>query len=265
MLIHKAVQIGSFLLLLGCVFYSATNYDSKPATPDPVKMTIGVGADNFPYGYETREGRVAGFNADTAQAICDLLHWQCRIELVPHAKLLDELRNRRIDVAVAHMAENPNEKGIVYSTPYLRSGSILLTANRAIRDTDPKWLAGLTIAVGKGTRQETVAKTVYAPAGATLVTVLSSSELFKTLEEGAVDAVLVDTMNGIEHLKQMDDFAIFPAGIYSPEKEHPYELRRMVMRAGDKRIDALNQALVELKLNGTLQMLLIKYFKLVSL
>lgn len=263
--IHKAGPIGSFLALLGCTLYYVASYDSTPATPAPVEVTVGVGANNFPYGYETRDGRVAGFNVDVVQAACDLLHWQCRIELVPYATLLEELRSRRIDVAVAHLAENPNEKGVAYSAPYLRSGTMLLTRDRAIHDTDPALLQGRKIAVGAGTRQEIVAETAYAPAGATLVTVPTASELFAALEEGAVDAVLVDAMNGIEHLKQTDDAAIFPAGIYSPEKERPYELRRMVMRAGDKRIDALNRALTEMKLDGSLQTLFIKHFKLVSL
>ena len=263
--IHKAGPIGSFLALLGCTLYYVAGYDSTPATPAPVKVTVGVGANNFPYGYETRDGRVAGFNADAAQAACDLLHWQCRIELVPYATLLDELRSRRIDVAVAHLAENSNEKGVAYSVPYLRSGTMLLTRDRAIHDTDPELLKGRKIAVGKGTRQEVVGETAYLPAGATLVRVDSAHELFTALEDGTVDAALVDAMNGIAHLKQTVDAEVFPAGIYSPEKERPYELRRMVMRAGDKRIDALNRALTEMKLDGSLQTLFIKHFKLVSL
>ncbi|WP_123957643.1 substrate-binding periplasmic protein [Sutterella megalosphaeroides] len=232
MLIHKVGPIGSLLLLLGGAIYYMAGYEVEPAAPIPVEITVGVGANNYPYGYETRDGRPAGFN---------------------------------VDVAVAHLSEDPSEKSVAYSKPYLRSGTMLLTRDSSIHDTDPELFEGRKIAVGKGTHQEVVGETAYLPAGATLIRVDSAHELFTAVEDGTVDAALVDAMNGIEHLKHTDNAEIFPAGIYSPEKERPYELQRMVMRAGDKRLEALDRALTELKLNGKLQAIFIKHFKLVSL
>lgn len=262
-------KIGPVVGLAAVVAFAAYySFDISSTTDNPaalVQITVGVGASNFPYGYETPQGHAAGFNVDVTQAVCDRLHWQCTVELVPYGELLDKLRSKNIDLVVANLPIDPEQSGIVYSKPYARSGSLLLTTNPEVHGVEPENFRGLTIAAGHGTHQEDIVRNVYVPAGAELLTVTYAHEAYAALENGMADAVLIDTLNGISQLKRTENNKVFPAGIYASENEFPYELRRMAMRAGDKRMKLVNQALTSLKLDGTLQTIFIKHFQLVSL
>ena len=215
-------------------------------------LTVGVDVPYEPF----EQGRAPdydGFDIDLINAIAEKLELDVQIKDTPFDTIFRDLAQGKFDLVISGSTiTDEREKVIDFSDPYfLAEQSLLVKSDSDIQTIDD--LAGETVGVQMGTTGE-----IYVKENAPDATVRSYGELddaYNALVAGQVEAVLFDlpgnqeaarTKKGLEVRESYDTGEEF--GIAFPEDAQALR-------------EAANEALQELKDDGTFAELYNEYFR----
>lgn len=142
---------------------------------------------------------------------------------------------------------------IDFSEPYYDSlQSLLVSADSGIASIDD--LGGMTVGVQQGTTGETYA-TENTPEGTEIVQYPSDGELWPAIQAGQIDAILQDQPVNVVH--ERDDSTYTIVEEYDTEESYGFAFAK-----GEKTelLTAINEALAELREDGTYQEIYDTYF-----
>ncbi len=245
----RAGQIVLSLLVLGLSFVP-----SGHAAP----LKVATEGNYAPFSYHDDSGRLAGFDVEIAQALCQQMQSDCEIQAIAWEALIPSLESGEVDMIVASMARTPErEQRVAFSDYYYQSHSVFAGKLGIAADTSPEALAGLRMAIIGGTIQADFAQTRYPQSPLILVT--HQEEAFGLLLSGQADLVLSDTINLLEFLQQPQasgyDFIGPPLlGDTLSSKAH------IAVRQRDRLLGRVNRALEEIRLNGVYDRINRHYF-----
>lgn len=229
--------------------------------------TVGVAEKNPPFAFMNEKGEADGFNVEVTNEICRRMGVKCIVRSIPYADLLNELRAGKIDMVVSHMPRLSNEHNVVYTDPYVRSGTILVAKKDrgTMTDIEPNAFAGQTIIAARNARQATVVRDKFVPAGAKLLETDYLEDFFAALRDGRADVGFVDALSAVTYLRTEAGRGFVPIGFYGKGDERAYEQRRVVLSAEhEDSLHELNRTIAEMKLDGALENLSLRYFGFVS-
>jgi lysine/arginine/ornithine transport system substrate-binding protein len=226
-------------------------------------IRFGVEASYPPFESKSPSGQLQGFDIDLGNALCAQLKAKCVWVENSFDGLIPALRARKFDVIDSAMninakrAEQVDFTNPVYVTPaqlVARKGSKLQPTTES--------LSGHSVGVLQGSIQEQYAKQMWATKGVNIVSYPTQDAAYADLVSGRVDATFVDASSaslGFLNQPVGKDFA-FAGDPVKDEKVIGSGVGLAVRKGNDGLRDALNEAFVELKRNGTYQQLLKKYF-----
>ena len=159
------------------------------------------------------------------------------------------MRGGELDLIVAGLAQNEQRQAYMdFTNSYYHSRSIYLGLPNSV-DISPEGLKGKRIGVQEHTQQEIFLQRHWADV-VELIRFPAYEQLLEAFCAGGLDAILVDGLSGYEFLQSErgQPFAILDDPL-PPDADLAYA--HIGVRKGDPElVDALNEAIVHIKLNG---------------
>jgi cystine transport system substrate-binding protein len=223
---------------------------------DSGELVIGTEGTYQPFTYhEGGSGALTGYDVDVATAVAEKLDLTPTFEETQFDALLAGLDAGRFDI-VANQISITDEREVSYdfSTPYTVSRGAVITA---ADDTDITSLADLD---GKTTAQSQSSNfyTTAKDAGADVQVVEGWAQSVALLEQGRIDATVNDELTFLDYVKTNPDRA---AGIKIAATTDDVSRSALVTTKGsDDLVEAIDEALAELKADGTIAEISDRYF-----
>jgi len=220
------------------------------------ELVIGTEGTYQPFTYhEGGAGALTGYDVDVATAVAEKLGVTPTFEETQFDALLAGLTAGRFDL-VANQISITDEREATYdfSTPYTVSRGVVITAADNTDISSLSDLEGKTTAQSQSSNFYTTAK----DAGADVQVVDGWAQSVALLEQGRIDATVNDELTFLDYVKTNPDQA---AGIKIAATTDDVSRSALVTTKGsDDLVTAIDDALAELKADGTLATISEKYF-----
>lgn len=244
-----AASLAAATLFSGC---SSNSSDNNAAAEEEKVLIVGT-EPTFPPFEFTEDGKDVGFDIDLLQAISDKIGYKMEIKNLGFDALIPALKSGQIDIIAAGMdATEERRKQVDFTDVYFDGGYTLVVRKDNTDITGYDSLPGKTVGAQVGARAAYYAR----EHGATVKEFDTNSQGWMELEAGTCDAVSIDSavamyylrQGGDQSLKLVDDLIRDRHVAMAISKDKP-ELR-----------DKINNALRELKADGTYASLYKKWF-----
>lgn len=254
--------------LLGacCVFgmtalLGACNQDSapKPTQETAPQAVFRVATDGAfaPFNYTQADGSLAGFDIDLANALCTKMQMTCDIKAHDWDGIIPALKTGKYDAIIGAMAVTPERQlQVDFSDTYFSSPLIFVAKKQMNFDpADSAQIDSANIGVQRATSASDWLAKHHPTAKVKLYDTLDNSLM--DLGAGRVEASLADKMAVITWLKSDlgKDFEIKGEDINVGDN-----VAIAINKDNPELLNKLNQALIELRADGTYDKLVIQHF-----
>ncbi|HEX8599229.1 MAG TPA: ABC transporter substrate-binding protein [Chloroflexia bacterium] len=218
--------------------------------------TLRVGIDpTYPPFDTLREGQVAGYDAELAEAIARDLGVKVEFRTLALDTLYDSLIAGNVDMLVSALPPIPERQADVrYSTPYYQSGQVLVVREGESAISSVETLAGRKVGVELGSNADTEARRLQrstAPGMQLQSTYRSPEEALDALVSGEVEAAITDNASAQTYL------ATYPGSVTAlspPLTDEPFVVA--VPARADALAGSVNATIERLRNSGELAQLM---------
>ncbi|MCJ0699522.1 transporter substrate-binding domain-containing protein [Frigoribacterium faeni] len=220
------------------------------------ELVIGTEGTYQPFTYhEGGSGALTGYDVDVATAVAEKLDLTPKFEETQFDALLAGLDAGRFDIVANQISiTDEREASFDFSTPYTVSRGAVITAADNTDITSLADLEGKTTAQSQSSNFYTTAK----DAGADVQVVEGWAQSVALLEQGRIDATVNDELTFLDYVKTNPDKA---AAIKIAATTDDVSNSALVTTKGsDDLVAAIDDALAELKADGTLAEISDQYF-----
>jgi arginine/ornithine transport system substrate-binding protein len=249
------------ILLATIVLFAAAGHMPAAAT-DAGPLRIGVQNERPPFSFSDDEGELQGFDVEIAWALCAVLQAECQLLPFEFTALLPGLEDGRIDAAVASVSITEERlQRVDFTDKYYQASNRFVARRGTVSDITPSGLTGKTIGVKRGTIHDRYLSDQLAST-ADIRRYGYSDEIFIDLALGRLDLTFADNITLSESFLKTDLGAEFD--FVGPALSDPQWFGRgegIAVRKGDHELLArLNQALRQIRADGTYEEIRTKYF-----
>lgn len=213
---------------------------TEPTNSDNV-IVMGTNAEFEPFEY--RDGLdIVGFDVEIAKAVANKLGKELKIEDMAFDSLIMGLNNDKMDFIAAGMtATEERAQQVDFSDSYFKSKQVIIVKadNTAIASADD--LVGKSVGVQLGTTGDLF---VSGTEGVTVVQVKKGTQAVMDLQNGKVDAVVIDEEPAKKMIAGKTDVKILEV----PFTEEEYAIA--VKKGNTELLNTINETIEELKANG---------------
>jgi len=220
-----------------------------------VKLKIGTSGLFGPFSYYDSDGKtLIGYDLDLMKDLQNILGFEIDgdIQAMSYSALTASVGQGKLDMAAAALCvTDERKKTMDFSNTYCDSGQKVMInkeKNTGIKSVDD--LKGKTIAVEKGTASHAYAEKNLKDS--TLQVHDTITTAYASLEQGKVDAVIQDAPGCAFYIKTTTGTKLETVGSEFNQGQSPYAI---AFKKDFQYLDQFNQALAELKSNGTLNQL----------
>lgn len=251
--------IAAFVVLAlvagGCLWY-LHNIEA------PRTLRVAVEGADPPFNYVDKDGNLAGFDVDIAEALCAHLHMRCELVQQGWDGMVPGLLLGKYDAIVSSMAITADRKHVMnFAGPYYRSIPARFVARKDEQiEATPQGLAGKRIGVQRATTQSALLRVHYPDAIPALYD--DEGALVQDLALGNIDLALADQISldlGFLKSDAGKGFALIGPPVVDPAIGGEGAGIALRLEDGDL-LAALNRALAGLRADGTYKKLNDKYF-----
>ncbi|MDR0239812.1 MAG: transporter substrate-binding domain-containing protein [Deltaproteobacteria bacterium] len=217
------------------------------AAEEPLR--VGMDIPYPPFVYKKPDGTLAGFDVDITRALCAVIKRECVIVAVDFDNLVPFVAQGKLDMVVAGLSATPERAKLVdFTERYYRSHTIFVEKAGAGIDISPGGLAGKRVGTQAGTTQEEFLIRAYPKS--ILVLRPDFESLMADLQDGKVDAVLIEGLPGFAYLKtpQGSQFEAVGGAVPDPMLSGVFSIA--VSKKLPQLTRALNAAIETLRKNG---------------
>ncbi|MGI5971800.1 MAG: transporter substrate-binding domain-containing protein [Oscillospiraceae bacterium] len=220
-------------------------------------LVMGTNAQFPPYEYY-EGGKIVGIDADIAQAICDKLGYELKIEDMEFDSIIPSVKSGKIDFGMAGMTVTDERLVEVdFSTSYATGVQVIIVKEDSpITSVDDLFGdQNYTIGVQLATTGDLYATWDIEDEGlGTVDRYNKGADAVMALTQGKVDCVIIDN----EPAKK---FVEANPGLKILDTEYALEDYAIAVQKDNSLLDELNGALEELIADGTVQSIIDKYIK----
>ncbi len=245
-----AAALAAMTFVAGCGNESADKKDS--AQKEEKVLTVGT-EPTFPPFEFTENDKTVGFDIDLAQAVCDKIGYKMEVKNLGFDALIPALKSGQIDLIAAGMDSTPErQKQVSFTDVYYKGGYTIVVRKDNTDISGYDGIAGKTVGAQVGSKAADYAR----EHGANVKEFDTNSQGWMELEAGTCDAVSIDSAVALYYLKQGGAEKLKLAG-------DPITSRGVAMAISKDKPelrDQVNNALIELKKDGTYAKLFEKWF-----
>ncbi len=168
------------------------------------EIRFGVDPTFAPFEWKDPQGKLAGFDIDLGNAICQQLQAKCVWVESNFDGIIPALKARKFDAILSGMYMTEKRKAQIAFSDKLYNGPVFLVARKnTLQGNTPEQLKGKTIGVEQGSAQETYVNQHWRPQGINIVAYQGADSVVRDLESGRIDgAVLSGMMADYSFLQQ---------------------------------------------------------------
>lgn len=217
-------------------------------------LIVGTNAEFPPFEYIGENGEPDGFDIALIKAIGEKLGLEVRIQNMEFASLVAAIGNK-IDASIAGMTVTPErEEAVDFSDTYYEAvQSVIVPAGSSIATAAD--LENKTIGVQMGTTGNFIADEIP---GATVQAYNKGVDAVNDLLNGRVDLVIIDTNPAEVFASKFEGQVVALDG---SQFEFEPEYYAIALPKGSELVEKVNQALAELKADGTFDSLVAQYIE----
>lgn len=226
------------------------------------KLRVATEGAYPPFNYTEASGKLAGFDVEIAEALCVRLKAECEIVAQDWDGIIPGLLAKKYDMIVASMFITEQRKQQVSFTDiYYRAAMTLVAPKNAnLTDFSDKGLAGKVIGAQSGTTQGEYAVAAFPSADVRLYP--NQDDVNMDLASGRLDLQVSDLLPMLGWTRDSGDGACCElVGEPITDEKFVGEGVGIALRKGDDALRTrLNEALVEIRNDGTYAKINAKYF-----
>jgi arginine/ornithine transport system substrate-binding protein len=245
------VALVLFLALLGV---------AGAAQPERAELRVGLEISEAPFAYVNDANELAGFHVDVARALCARLRVRCVFGTINVAELVQQLQGHAVDLVPAVTITEPLRREVDFTDPHYRAPSRFIARRGKPLDPAATGLRGRIVGVQRGTAQNRYVTATFP--GATVRRYADKTELYLDLALDRLDTALIDVLSGRVQFLGTDLGADFD--FVGPALDDPAwfgEGVGIAVRKGDDELrTTLNQALRDIRTDGTFDAIRSQYF-----
>ncbi len=241
----KFLSVALVLVLTACMYVGCGKKDKKT-------LTMATNAYFPPYEYYDGDD-IVGIDVEIAQAIADKLDMKLKVEDMEFDSIITAVTAGKADIGLAGMTVTEDRlKSINFSDSYAKGVQVVIVKEGSdIQSIDD--LAGKKIGVQLATTGDIYATDDF---GSECVEQYNKgNDAVMALVSGKVDAVIIDN-------EPAKSFVAANSGLVILETEYVTEdYAACIAKDNTELLEKVNDALAELKADGTLQKIIDKYIK----
>lgn len=223
------------------------------------KIKIGLMGTYAPYNFLNDKHEVDGFDADVAKEVAKRLGVQADFITGEFSGLIEGLQTSKYDALVSQVTiTDDRKKTMDFSMPYIKNSVsvIVKSDNTSVKGIED--FKGKKIGVGLGTNDETYLRNEVLPKVGTfdIVTYNDVITSLTDLNAGRIDAT-INNVFAIQPLVEKNHFKIKTVGTSVKDDFAGIAIRKN----NAELLSALNNALTEMKSDGTFKQIFQKWFK----
>lgn len=245
------------LLFLFLILGLSSSYAALPAS-----LNFATEATYPPFEFVDPSGAIKGFDIDIAQALCQKMAVKCNFVNQPWDSLIPGLKLGKFNALIGAMEITPARKNQVdFTEAYLPATGLFIAEKNSSLSISAAGLKDKTIGVQGGTTFEQYLTKEYGRQ-IKIKSYNSMQDALLDLDAGRVDAVLGDSALLLDWLKKHDpsDHLKQVGQPFSNPSYFGQGYGIAVQKGNSELLNALNQALQEIKQDGSYQKILNHYF-----
>ncbi len=228
----------------------------------PRTLRVAVEGADPPFNYIDKDGNLAGFDVDIADALCARLHMRCELVQQDWDGMVPGLLLGKYDAIVSSMAITDSRKHVmIFAGPYYGSIPARFIARKGLAiEATPLGLADKRVGVQRATIQEKLLRVHFPEAVPALYD--NQEEVEVDLAAGNIDLAFADQVSLASDFLKSDagkDFAFVGPPVADPAITGPGAGIALRQEDGDL-LEAINRALAAVRADGTYKKLNDKYF-----
>lgn len=252
--------LGFTVLVAGCSTNEART-DSYNQIIEEGKLIVGLDDTFAPMGFRDSNGEIVGFDIDLANEVGERLDLDVEFQPIDWALKETELTNGNIDLIWnGYTITDERKKQVDFSSPYLENSQIIIV----LEDSEIQTKEDLSGKVVAAQQSSSAVDAVNADesniieefANEEVVLYPSNNDVFNDLASERSDAIVVDETLGRYYMNQNEDISYRVLEDNFGEEEYAVGMRK----EDDKLTEAINQALEEMKEDGTYDKIYAKWF-----
>ncbi|MBU1248797.1 MAG: transporter substrate-binding domain-containing protein [Proteobacteria bacterium] len=212
-----------------------------------------------PFNMIDANGELTGFDVDIAKALCAAMSRSCELQVVAWDTIIEGLEQGKYEVIVASMAKTPERDArMEYTDYYYRSATAFVGRAGTPFTLSREGLAGKTLSAQAGTVQADYLKEKYPDS--TLVFPETMAMVNAGLVAGTTDLGLMDDFSALDFFNTPEGELFDFVGEPLTDAE-PYGTAYIQVTKGNVQLkDAINEALRQIRLDGSYARINAKYF-----
>lgn len=251
-----SILVISMLAACGTNTEEGNETSSGSDAEDKKVLKMATSADYPPFEYidTTKGSEIIGFDIDLANALAEKTGYELEVQDMDFNSLIPALQAKQIDLVLSGMTPTPERKeNVDFSDIYYAANHMILSLkDKEIKSVEE--LDGKTIGVQLGSIQEEKAKEIAEKVNVKIENRNKISELIQEMKSGRLDAAIIEDTVANGYFEKDADLA----GFKLPDSE---EAGSAVAFQKDSPITKeFNDALNEMKENGELDKLVVKWF-----
>jgi len=228
----------------------------------PAKVRIGVEGAYPPFSEITPDGKLVGFDIDIALALCQTMASECTLVPQDWDGIIPALLARKYDAIIASMSiTEERKKKVDFTKKYYNSPAKFVARKGAGVEISAAGLKGKKVGVQRATTHDTYLTDNYPDVE--IVRYGTQDEVYLDLSAGRLDTALQDSIAADDGFLKTDagkDFEFIGPGLSDP-KWFGDGAGIAIRKADDKLESCLNDAITEIRANGTYKAINDKYFE----
>jgi cystine transport system substrate-binding protein len=240
-----------FALLVGCSV--GTTNDTYTKVKESGVLLVGTEGTYKPFSYhDEKTNKLTGFDVEVAREVGKRLGLKVEFKEIPWDGLLTSLSSRKIDMVANQVGIKPErQKKFDFSSPYTISYAQIVVKN------DNKTITSLKDVKGKKAGQTTTSNygKMAQDAGATIVPYEDMMSAMRDVAAGRIDLSMNDRLAIAEMMKKTN-LPLKTVGEQVEKSSSAFAFPK----ESKKLVDEANKVLEDMKKDGTLAKISIKYF-----
>jgi L-cystine transport system substrate-binding protein len=249
------VATSAVLALSGCAggAPSPSSADDELGLANAGTLTVATEGTYRPFSFHDQSGDLVGFDVEIAEAVAEKLDLEIEFQETQWDAIFAGLEAGRFDVIANQVSINPErEEKYLFSEPYTVSPGVIVVPE------DDSSIASFDDLAGKTTAQSLTSNwyELAQQSGATVEAVEGWAQAVELLRQGRVDATINDKLTFLDY-ENTDG----PSGLkIAAETDDPASSAFALTKDKQALVDAIDEALAELRDEGVLAEISEKYF-----
>ncbi len=246
------------LILIAAVFAFA----GSAAAKDWKKIRMCTEGAYPPFNYTTPDGKLAGFDVDIANALCDYLKVECTWQTQAWDGTIPGLLARKYDASIASMSiTEERKKKVAFTDKYYTTPAKFAAHESFLTRVIEGKLGKLKIGVQRETIHDRFASAMWGKK-ADIVRYGTQDEVFLDMKSGRLDLALADSVaisDGFLKLKGNEKFQ-FVGPSFNDPKWFGNGAGIAIHKSNQDLVELFNKAIAGIRANGTYKKIQDKYF-----